>query len=110
MPLPILPIKLYTPLPTERYVSRQQLIDRVQTGINSRATIISAPLRLEKRPCFPRLAGTRNTKVAWYSLDEDDNEPVRFFAYIAASLRPLEPDSVPALDALLEVGSATPAN
>jgi len=42
----------------------------------------------------------QNSKVAWYSLDEDDNEPSRFFIYIAAS--------VPALGSLLEAGSANP--
>lgn len=72
-------------------------------------TIISAPPGFGKTTLLSAwLAENKNSKVAWYSLDEDDNEPGRFFAYIAASLRLLESDSVTALDSLLEAGSTNP--
>lgn len=109
MPIPFLQTKLYPPLPTEGYVSRQRLIERIQTGVNGRVTIISAPPGFGKTTLLSAwLATAANTKTAWYSLDEDDNEPSRFFAYIAASLRTVEPDSAPTLDSLLEAGSANP--
>jgi LuxR family maltose regulon positive regulatory protein len=109
MPIPILQTKLYPPLPTEGYVSRQRLIESVWAGLNSRVTIISAPPGFGKTTLLSAwLTTNKNSKVAWYSLDEDDNEPGRFFAYIAASLCPLEPDSVSALDSLLEAGSSNP--
>ncbi|NWG08645.1 MAG: hypothetical protein HXY35_18355 [Chloroflexi bacterium] len=50
----------------------------------------------------------RNERDAWYSLDEDDNDLARFFAYIATSLRTVEPDSVSTLESTLEAGSANP--
>jgi LuxR family transcriptional regulator, maltose regulon positive regulatory protein len=109
MPILILQTKLYPPLPTEGYVSRQRLIEGVRAGVNGRVTIISAPPGFGKTTLVSAwLATNKELKVAWYSLDEDDNEPGRFFAYVAASLRPLEPDSVPALDSRLGTGSAKP--
>src|SRR5512132_179612 len=30
--------------------------------------------------------------VAWLSVDEDDNDPARFFAYLAEALRRVEPE------------------
>lgn len=109
MPLLILPTKLYPPLATEGSVPRHRLIDRVQAGLNGRLTIISAPPGFGKTTLLSAwLSNKQDENVAWYALDEDDNEPSRFFAYIAAALRPLEPASVPALDSLLEAGSANP--
>ncbi|MBI3175289.1 MAG: LuxR family transcriptional regulator [Chloroflexi bacterium] len=109
MPIPILQTKLYPPLPTERYVSRQRLIESIRTGVNGRLTIISAPPGFGKTTLLSAwLATNEHSKVAWYSLDEDDSEPGRFFTYIAASFRPLEPDSVPVLVSLLEAGSTNP--
>ena len=105
----ILQTKLYPPLATEGSVPRQRLIERVQAGLNGRLTIISAPPGFGKTTLLSAwLAIPNDTKVAWYSLDEDDNEPSRFFTYIAASLRPLEPASVPSLDSSLEAGSSNP--
>lgn len=109
MTIPIISTKFYPPLRIEGFVSRERLIERVQAGVNGRVTIISAPPGFGKTTLLSAwLATNKNPKVAWYSLDEDDNEPGRFFTYIAASLRPLEPDSVPALDSLLETGSTNP--
>ena len=39
-----------------------------------------------------RLAALRDRKVAWLSLDEGDNEPVRFWSYVIAALRSVLPE------------------
>ena len=39
-----------------------------------------------------RLAALRERKVAWLSLDEGDNEPVRFWSYVIAALRSVLPE------------------
>ena len=107
MLLPILQTKLYLPLATEGYVSRHRLIERLQAGLNSRLTIISAPPGFGKTTLLSTWLSIANgTKVAWFSLDEDDNEPGRFFAYIAATLQQIE--SVLSLESLLETGSTNP--
>jgi LuxR family maltose regulon positive regulatory protein len=71
--------------------------------------IISAPPGFGKSTLLAAwIAQSGDEKTAWYSLDEDDNDPARFFGYIAASLQTVEPDSVHQLDSLLDAGSANP--
>jgi LuxR family maltose regulon positive regulatory protein len=85
------------------------LLERLQVGLNGRVTIISAPPGFGKTTLLSIwLRTAHHIKAAWYSLDEDDNEAGRFFSYIAASLRTLEPDSVLRLASLLDAGSSNP--
>lgn len=109
MSFPILVTKLYPPLPSEGLISRHRLIERAQTGLSNRVTIISAPPGFGKTTLISAWLATEDkNKLAWYSLDEDDNDPVRFFTYTAATLQTVEPASVPTLDSLLEAGFANP--
>jgi LuxR family transcriptional regulator, maltose regulon positive regulatory protein len=107
MPFPVLPTKLYPPLSTAGLVDRQRLIERVKVGVNSRVTILAAPPGFGKTTLLSAwLATDKTINVAWVTLDEDDNEPGRFFTYIAAALRPIEP--VPSFDSLCEASVSIP--
>lgn len=104
-----LPTKLYPPQPSANLVERDKLLASIDRGVNKPIIIVAAPPGFGKTTLLSEwLSKKQDEKVAWYSLDEDDNEPGRFFAYIAASLRPLESDSVPTLDSLLDAGSTNP--
>lgn len=108
MPIQILATKLYLPA-VGNLVQRASLLKRLQAGIRGRITIVSAPPGFGKSTLLAAwIASKQGEKVAWYSLDEDDNDPARFFAYLAASLRTIEPDSVSTLDSLLEANSTNP--
>ena len=109
MPTKILSTKLYPPQPSVNLVERDELLASIDKGLNRSITIVAAPPGFGKTTLLSAwLSKKQDKKVAWYSLDEDDNEPGRFFTYVAASLRPLAPDSVPTLDSLLEAGSSNP--
>jgi LuxR family maltose regulon positive regulatory protein len=107
MPPQILTTKLYPPLPAEGFVSRPRLFEQIKTGLKGRLTIIAAPPGFGKTTLVTAWLATHpNTKAAWYALDEDDNDPARFFTHLAAALRPIAP--VAALDALLEAAVSNP--
>jgi len=109
MSLSILPTKLYPPLPAVGLVFRPRLLNLVQAGVDGKVTILAAPPGFGKTTLFSAwYSTTEDIRLAWYSLDEDDNEPGRFFAYVAASLQRIEPDPTPRLDALLESTSIDP--
>jgi len=98
----IIATKLYPPT-VGQLVPRPLLLKRLQEGIFAKVTIISAPPGFGKSTLVAAwLARGQTEKVAWYSLDEDDNEVGRFFGYIAASLRSLGIVSLPLLDSFLE--------
>lgn len=105
----ILPTKLFPPQPSVDLVERANLTTRLNKSLKTRITIVSAPPGFGKTTLLAAwIASHLENRAAWYSLDEDDNDPARFFAYLAASLRTVEPDSVSTLDSALEAGSANP--
>jgi LuxR family transcriptional regulator, maltose regulon positive regulatory protein len=91
MVTPILTTKLYIPSLRRNLVPRQRLLERLDHGLHCKLTVVSAPAGFGKttllaewiqslpREGFP-------PKVAWISLDEGDNDPARFSAYLAAAL------------------------
>jgi LuxR family maltose regulon positive regulatory protein len=77
------------------------LESRLETA--AKLTVVAAPAGWGKTSLLSRWAAgaSADRAVAWVSLDESDDEPVRFFSYVLTALRQVSDDIGPAaLDAL----------
>jgi len=122
MTTPLLTTKLYIPPPRPDLVSRPRLIARLNAGLGCKLTLISAPAGFGKttllsewiadlgfripdvgsepkdksavRILKPSKGGDSKipNRVAWLSLDESDNDPARFLAYVIAALQTIDED------------------
>src|SRR5438067_2913012 len=90
MPTPILATKLYIPPPPPKVVLRPRLIERLNEGLHRRLTLISAPAGFGKTTLVSGWAAGCARPVAWLSLDEGDNDPTRFLAYLVAALQTID--------------------
>jgi LuxR family maltose regulon positive regulatory protein len=88
----ILATKLYTPSLRPGSVPRPRLIDRLNTGLRGKLTLISAPAGFGKTTLVAEWMSSDDLHVAWLSLDAGDNDPVRFLTYFVAALQTIEPD------------------
>jgi ATP/maltotriose-dependent transcriptional regulator MalT len=83
----ILATKLYIPSPRPKVVFRSRLIERLNEGLHRKLTLISAPAGFGKTTLVSEWVAGREQPVAWLSLDEGDNDPTRFLAYLIAALQ-----------------------
>jgi LuxR family maltose regulon positive regulatory protein len=99
MVAPILVTKLFVPPTRAELVHRPGLIERLNNGLDRKLTLISAPAGFGKTTLVSHwLENLRIDKeihsqpiqVAWLSLDEDDNDPVRFLTYIITALNQIK--------------------
>ena len=86
MPAPILATKLYLPPPRPGIVLRPRLIERLNEGMHCKLTLISASAGFGKTTLVSEWIASCERPVAWFSLDEGDNDPSRFLAYLVAAL------------------------
>jgi LuxR family transcriptional regulator, maltose regulon positive regulatory protein len=72
-------------------VGRPQLTARLEREAGRKLTLISAPAGFGKTTLLVEWLKERedgdDQSVAWVSLDEGDNDPVRFLSYLVAALR-----------------------
>jgi LuxR family transcriptional regulator, maltose regulon positive regulatory protein len=87
---PLLATKLHAPRPRAQLVSRPELIERLQEGIQGPLTLVSAPAGFGKTTLLAQWLVQSDTPVAWLSLEPEDNEPVRFLSYVIAALQTLD--------------------
>jgi LuxR family transcriptional regulator, maltose regulon positive regulatory protein len=85
----ILAAKLYIPPPRAKIVLRPHLIERLNDGLakGSRLTLVSASAGFGKTTLVSEWVAGCERPVAWLSLDEGDNDPVRFISYLVAALQ-----------------------
>ena len=93
MVAPILATKLYIPLPRLGIVSRPRLIEQLNIGLRSghKLTLISASAGFGKTTLVSEWIASCGRPVAWLSLDEGDNDPVRFISYLVPALQKVKP-------------------
>ena len=90
MPTPILATKLHIPAPRSKVVLRSRLIERLNEGLHSKLTLISAPAGFGKTTLVSEWVAGCERSAAWLSLDQGDNDPTRFLIYVVAALRTIE--------------------
>jgi LuxR family maltose regulon positive regulatory protein len=85
--------KLHRPAPPHHAVTRPALVARLNAGLaaGGRVTLISAPAGYGKTTLAAEWAAQLDRPVAWLSLDEADDDPLRFCAYLVAALGRVHP-------------------
>ena len=87
----VLETKLTRPRVRAEHVARRDLLDVLRGG-SRKLTLVAAPPGFGKTTLLAEWAAVEDgAAVAWLSLDDDDNDPARFFAYVAAALARVEP-------------------
>jgi LuxR family maltose regulon positive regulatory protein len=92
MSTPILATKLYIPPPQPRVVLRPRLIEQLNESLHRKLTLISAPAGFGKTTLLSEWVAGCQRPAAWLSLDEADNDPTRFLAYLVAALQTIAPN------------------
>jgi ATP/maltotriose-dependent transcriptional regulator MalT len=94
MSIPLLRTKLYIPPPQPGLVHRPRLTQLINEGLNRKLTLISAPAGFGKTTLLSEWILTSQRRVSWFSLEEADNDPTRFWAYFMAALQMLQENLV----------------
>lgn len=105
---PLLATKLYLPPARPNRVSRPRLIEQLNTL--RPLILIAAPAGFGKTTLVSDWIPHSQHCVTWLSLDEDDNDPIRFWVYVVAALQNLRADLGEGAMALLQSPQQPPIN
>ena len=94
--------KLRPPALRAGLVPRAGLLSLLQQGVQARLCLLDAPTGFGKTTLLGQWrAAAGGGRVAWLSVDEEDNDPARLWVYVAQALRTVEPEvGTAALEAL----------
>jgi LuxR family maltose regulon positive regulatory protein len=98
----LLNTKLFIPRPRKNLVSRPRLVERLNTGLNKKLTLIAAPAGFGKSTLLSEWIPQSPRCVTWFSLDETDHDSTRFWTYFIASIQQLHSDLGESALALLQ--------
>jgi LuxR family maltose regulon positive regulatory protein len=105
----LLRTKFYIPRHRKNLVSRPRLVDRLNAGLEKELTLIAAPVGFGKTTLLSEWIPQSPRCVTWLSLEDDDNDPTRFWTYFISSLQRLRPDLGAGTISLLQSSPVPPA-
>ena len=86
--------KFFVPTTPHALVRRPRLFSLLEEGRKRPLTLVSAPAGFGKTTLLAAWVQAQtpgNQLVAWVSLDEEDNDPVRFWSYVLTALDRIQP-------------------
>jgi LuxR family transcriptional regulator, maltose regulon positive regulatory protein len=87
----LLATKLAVPPPRPGRVPRPRLLQRLHACRGQEVVLVCAPAGFGKSTLLAEWVRSDGGHVAWLSLDEADNDPVRFWRHVAAALDRAQP-------------------
>src|SRR5215467_5243981 len=88
-------------IPRAGFVPRPRLLARLAQGMERGLTVVCTPAGFGKTTLLGDWARRSRRPAAWLSLDAGDNDPARFWRYVAAALDRARPGTCAPLAALL---------
>jgi ATP/maltotriose-dependent transcriptional regulator MalT len=92
MATPLLRTKFYIPPTQPGLVHRPRLTERINQNLARKLTLVSAPPGFGKTTLLSEWIPASQRRVGWLSLEEADNDPMRFWHYFIAALQALHED------------------
>ena len=105
---PIIATKFYIPPVNPDLVIRPRLHALLAGGMHQPLILVSAPAGYGKSALVSDWVQQLNVPFAWLTLDEADDEPLRFFLYFAATLQKADPSMGTELMTLLQANQLPP--
>jgi LuxR family maltose regulon positive regulatory protein len=102
--------KLHPPATRRGTVVRQALLDRLSADMPARLVLVVAPAGWGKTSLLCDWCAANGTEgtTGWMSVDQDDNDPVRFWAHLVAAVDTVSPGiGTAALEVLTAPGVKT---
>jgi LuxR family transcriptional regulator, maltose regulon positive regulatory protein len=87
----LLATKLHIPRPRAGLVARPRLVERLDEGMARELVLVCTPAGFGKTTLLADWVRGGQRPVAWLSLDDGDNDPVRFWRHVAAALDTVRP-------------------
>lgn len=84
---PLLITKLHLPSSRSPLVQRKHLLEKLNQGLTSRLILISAAAGFGKTTVLSEWVHETKLRVSWLSLDERDNDLIRFWMYFVTALQ-----------------------
>lgn len=88
----LLSTKLYLPQTRPGLVLRERLKTQLNEGLDRKLTLVSAPAGFGKTTLISEWAAHCDRSIAWLTLDERDNDLLRFLTYLVAVFQAINPD------------------
>jgi LuxR family transcriptional regulator, maltose regulon positive regulatory protein len=85
--------KFYRPRTSSDIVPRGRLLERLNSGLGGKLTLVCAPAGFGKTTLLVEWLKSSDRSTAWLSLDEHDNELPIFVHALATSMQTLFPDA-----------------
>jgi LuxR family maltose regulon positive regulatory protein len=98
----LLVTKLHVPVLRPDLLPRTRLIDRLNSAAACDLVLVSTPAGFGKTTLLAEWAGRDRRPVAWLSLDAGDNDPARFWRYVAGAIDRIRPGAGDGLRSLLD--------
>lgn len=95
----IIKTKLNVPAINKKYVQRENIIRKLQKIDNYKMILLTAPAGFGKTTSVAGYLFNTHIPHAWFSIDDDDNDPVNFWRYMISALA----DAMNCSDSLEEI-------
>ena len=82
----LLATKFFVPASPHALVQRQRLHTLLDESLHCTVTLLSAPAGFGKTTLLTSWLAANDTPGAWFSVEAEDSDPVRFFTYVLTAL------------------------
>ncbi len=86
----LLHTKLYIPQLPSNHVARPHLVQKLNQGLKSILTLVAAPAGFGKTSLLCEWVHQSAQRIAWLSLEKDDNDLERFLSYVIAAIQEID--------------------